>query len=232
LFFIIAGVFWLMIARAGFHQQETRHEHARRQADYIQRTRQGAAARKPYTSWHVNPANQHAYAVVDAGTWAACESAAAALGGHLVTVNNAAEQEWLLEQFGPETRYWIGLTDAGSEGEWRWVTGEPLDYTNWAAEEPNDYGPGSEDYAHMGPMAGGVWNDLGPDSAQWSGLTKAIIERPVPMAGIETLSLRALPNQTLGDLDVQFRVHEGVEAPRRAPLLTPDAAAAPVPVAP
>jgi hypothetical protein len=132
----------------------------------------------PTSSWIVNPTTGHEYAVVDAGSWAMCDAAAERLGGHLVAINDAAEQAWLVEQFGPTTRHWIGLTDVGSEGTWRWVTGEPVDYTNWGEAEPNDYGAGGEDYVHIGPLPGGAWNDLGPESTQWRGLTRAIIERP------------------------------------------------------
>lgn len=128
--------------------------------------------------WVVNPSTGHEYAVVDAGSWAQCDAAASRAGGHLVTIDDAHEQAWLEEQFGTTSRYWIGLTDAGGEGKWQWVTGEPLSYTNWAVDEPNDYGPGGEDYAHMGPLPGGAWNDLGPDSTQWRSLTRAIVERP------------------------------------------------------
>lgn len=137
-----------------------------------------ARAYAPASAWIVNPATGHEYAVVDAGTWPQAAAAASRPGGHLVTINSADEQAWLVEQFGASPRYWIGLTDAAGEGKWRWVTGEPLAYTNWDAGEPNDFGSGGEDYAHMGAQPHGVWNDLGPDSTMWRGLTRAIVERP------------------------------------------------------
>ncbi|MEO2005583.1 MAG: C-type lectin domain-containing protein [Candidatus Poribacteria bacterium] len=137
-----------------------------------------ARAYAPMSAWIVNPATGHEYAVVDAGTWPQAAAAASRAGGHLGTINSADEQAWLVEQFGASPRYWIGLTDAAGEGKWRWVTGEALAYTNWAAGEPNDFGSGDEDYAHMGAQPHGVWNDLGPDSTMWRGLTRAIVERP------------------------------------------------------
>ena len=41
---------------------------------------------------------------------------------------------------------WLGLTDEFEEGNWQWVTGEPLDYTNWYEGEPNN-SEGLEHYA-------------------------------------------------------------------------------------
>ncbi|MBT3266644.1 hypothetical protein HN371_05785 [Candidatus Poribacteria bacterium] len=176
---IIVGMLALTAARVVWVQ----HTHARRSqaaARRITRSRARGPERThavPHAPWIVNPTTGHEYAVIDAGTWAASDAAAERLGGHLVAINDAAEQAWLVEQFGPTTRHWIGLTDAGSEGEWRWVTGEPLSYTNWAEAEPNNYGAGGEDYVHMGPLPNGVWNDLGPESNQWRGLRHAIVER-------------------------------------------------------
>jgi hypothetical protein len=40
---------------------------------------------------------------------------------------------------------------------WVWVTGEPLEFQNWNANEPNDAG-GNEDYAEL--IGGGLANDL------------------------------------------------------------------------
>jgi hypothetical protein len=215
---IIVGLFWLGAARAlrpdrGHRGAQPQRSQARRVR--AQRVRARSVVAPEAIPWIANAANGHAYAAIDGGTWAACESAAARLGGHLVTINDPAEQAWLLERFGPSNRCWIGLTDAGSEGQWRWVTGEPLDYTNWAPEEPNDYGTGSEDYAHMGPKQGGTWNDLGPDSDQWAGLTKAIIERPARPAGVEWAPQEVLPSPLLGEFQLHSRSLDGREARRR-----------------
>jgi hypothetical protein len=73
--------------------------------------------------------NGHLYEVVS-GNWTAAESAAVALGGHLVTINDVAEQNWLLSQYfsGSENKFWIGLNDAASEGTFVWSSGESSSY--------------------------------------------------------------------------------------------------------
>jgi hypothetical protein len=117
--------------------------------------------------WQHNPATGHDYLYVAAPLmpWAEAEANAVSLGGHLVTVNDAAEGEWLVATFG--TEYWIGLNDIAVEGEWVWVSGEPATFTNWQPGEPNDGQPGDpsvgEDAAAMRSIPQTVWNDRRTD---------------------------------------------------------------------
>jgi Ca2+-binding RTX toxin-like protein len=110
----------------------------------------------------------HQYFLSQAATWEEAQAEAQRLGGNLVTINNAAEQQWLIDTFGSIERFWAGLTDKQTEGTWQWVNGEPVTYTNWLPGEPNDWN-GDEDYVAMN--SGGVdkWNDL-PNSAIFRGI--------------------------------------------------------------
>jgi hypothetical protein len=110
--------------------------------------------------------NGHYYLVVY-GNWEEAEAQAVALGGHLVTVNDANEQQWLVNTFGPidqdETpnRFWIGCTDKDSEGIWTWSSGDTGTYTFWGSGEPNGGTEEGEDYVYIGRYIGGGWNDAG-----------------------------------------------------------------------
>jgi hypothetical protein len=112
-----------------------------------------------------NPGTGHWYDIVSSGAngaWINAELNAQAMGGHLVTINDAAEEAWLRAIFGEQTRYWIGFNDAAVEGTWVWSSGEPVTYVNWWAGEPNNMpstdGTG-EDYAVLNWGASGEWND-------------------------------------------------------------------------
>ena len=53
---------------------------------------------------------------------------------------------------------WIGYTDEGTEGQWRWTgTGTPASYTNWYPGEPKNI-IGNEDCAAI--YVHGQWNAL------------------------------------------------------------------------
>src|SRR5262245_55208746 len=75
-----------------------------------------------------NPANGHSYYLLNTATWTASEAEAVSLGGHLVTVNDSAENSFLLSNFsnyGGVTRaLWTGLNDAAVEGTFAWTSGE------------------------------------------------------------------------------------------------------------
>jgi hypothetical protein len=102
-----------------------------------------------------NPANGHYYELVttEGGwTWDDARNTAAAMSyngmpGHLATVTSQAENDFIVNEWpgiGSNVQVWLGGTDAVSEGDWRWITGETWSYTNWNGGEPNNAG-GNED---------------------------------------------------------------------------------------
>ncbi|NJL55065.1 hypothetical protein HC928_07640 [bacterium] len=109
-----------------------------------------------------NPANSHQYCLSAASTWTEAQQYGQSLGGYLVTVNDSAEQDWLLSTFGSQRLYWIGYSDRDSEGNFVWASGQTPDYTNWLAGEPNNGKCfADEHYAAMNWFsAEGQWNDL------------------------------------------------------------------------
>jgi hypothetical protein len=133
--------------------------------------------------------NGHAYELVeDQILWDEALAAAelrigpAGFGsGHLVTISDAAENQFLIDSFvaSPRTGAWMGFTDRLVEGEWRWIDDTPgiwqdpdnfavpiqTAYTNWIYNppfiEPNDYRLG-EDFGIFSVEPGyfpGGWND-------------------------------------------------------------------------
>ena len=102
--------------------------------------------------------NGSEYLLLDeALTWEEAQARAQSLGGNLVTVNDAAEEAWLKQSFSNESA-WIGISDSAQEGDFRWASGEAVDYTNWAAGEPDDYA-GTQDYGTLNYGDARQWND-------------------------------------------------------------------------
>ena len=106
----------------------------------------------------VNPANGHSYSVLSPDTWLNNEAQATTLGGHLVTVNNVEENEWLASNFSNYGPLFIGITDQKTEGVFVWISGEKDLYRNWGFGEPND-NLGAEDFGLLYPNFSGQWND-------------------------------------------------------------------------
>ncbi|MFO0874115.1 MAG: lectin-like protein [Phycisphaerales bacterium] len=109
----------------------------------------------------LNPANKHNYYLLDTGAWSEAQERAQTLHGYLATINNAAENTWVLNNVsrydGDMTRScFIGYNDQLVEGTFQWVDHATSTYTNWAAGEPNNSG-GVENFAEM--MPNGKWND-------------------------------------------------------------------------
>ncbi len=127
--------------------------------------------------------NGHTYLLSTSTTWEGAEAQAIAMGGHLVTINDAAENTWLANTF-TTAQHWIGLTDKVTEGTFAWANGEAVTYTNWDAPiEPNDYKDPSnyysgQDYGITNCNSLGFWDDESnnPNLTDSLGVRQGIIE--------------------------------------------------------
>ena len=100
----------------------------------------------------VNPANGRTYYLLNSSNWTDAQAKAVTLKGNLVTINDADENSFIFSNFanfgGVNRHLWIGLYDADAVNnsldqaqrrtEFSWVSGEPVTYSNWAFEEPNN----------------------------------------------------------------------------------------------
>ena len=130
-------------------------------------------------AWAVNPANGHAYKKIRCGSLKDAKNKAAAEGAHLVAINDAAEQKWLLGLFGNHL-YWIGLSDVKKEGAWVWQNGESLTYKNWGPTHSfprSTLSPEKKDNAVM-TFVNGQWHAVGPGDLLWHTTRFAILEKP------------------------------------------------------
>ena len=107
--------------------------------------------------------NGHSYYIYSGvtQTWEGAQEYCKSLGGHLAVINDAAENTALfnyMKSSGYSSAY-FGLSDAESEGSWKWIDGTATTYTNWAGGEPNNEGE-NEDYAEFYyKFTDGTWND-------------------------------------------------------------------------
>ena len=128
--------------------------------------------------WAVNPGNGHAYMKIWCESLKDAHDRATANGTHLVTINDEAEQQWLLGLFGNHV-YWIGLSDAEKEGEWVWQNGEPLTYKNWGSKYsfPRSTLSLEEKDSAVMTFVNGQWHAVGPGDLLWRMTKMTILEK-------------------------------------------------------
>lgn len=136
-----------------------------------------------------NPANGHTYYLLSPSQWTKAEAEANALGGHLATIRNAAENRWIHSSFGSFSgALWIGLRDSRKTRQYTWVSGEPVSYVNWSGGQPDNRPSdgGRELYVHIWPEAHsdpGKWNDYSDLDTVLGFALYGVVEI-VPSAGV------------------------------------------------
>lgn len=131
-----------------------------------------------------NPSNGSTYYLLSDSSWLRAQAKARALGGNLATISSESENAWVLASFGSwdpaqPAILWIGFTDEGQEGSFRWISGEANRFVNWRGGEPNN-ALGGENYVNMWPD--GTWNDFaarGEVGIEYLRLGVVEVDRPV-----------------------------------------------------
>ena len=132
---------------------------------------------------HIGSLEQSHYYVSEASIlWEEAKINCELMGGHLVTISSEEENELVWQGVyanglnpGGSNNYqaWIGLYQnfdapdySEPAGGWEWVTGEPVEYSNWGSTEPNNTDQGY--FVHMTDANGaclegddicGTWDD-------------------------------------------------------------------------
>lgn len=121
----------------------------------------------------------HSYKVYDVSiTWTEAYEACKKLGGHLATITSSGEEKFIEKQIsttGQKLMYWLGGTDAETEGVWKWITGEKWSYTKWDSSngQPDNYN--NEDYLEIYNVeveyttTALTWNDNTNDNEYYPG---------------------------------------------------------------
>lgn len=117
-----------------------------------------------------------AYVLVAGKTWDEAQLNAVKLGGNLVTINDAAENDFLVKNlqwkspinpragaygYDRSVAYWIGLNDRKTEGRLEWIDGTAVSYLKNNASDAR----GDEDWFTL--VNSGSWNDLTQSDAHW-----------------------------------------------------------------
>ena len=123
--------------------------------------------------WVINPTNGHAYKKIRFSSVEDAIAQAAKENAYLVAINDEAEQNWLDQVFVAHLAL-IGLSDLQVEGQWQWHSGEPVTYTNWARDKPQDTGKGDEDYVIL---FADQWVDIGPRDVRWRFIQSVLLEK-------------------------------------------------------
>ena len=111
--------------------------------------------------------NGHYYQLFnDAMTWQEAKELCEGLRGHLIVINDEAEQNFMTEIVADASKdnLWIGLYSDDDTLSWKWVNGEEVGYTNWGGLEPTE--DITELYVHTyardynANKPAGVWNNM------------------------------------------------------------------------
>uniref|UniRef100_A0A8C7ABA1 C-type lectin domain family 4 member F n=1 Tax=Neovison vison TaxID=452646 RepID=A0A8C7ABA1_NEOVI len=115
--------------------------------------------------WHSYGGSVYYFSYVKK-SWHEAEQFCVSQGAHLASVTSEEEQAFLVK-FTSTSHHWIGLTDSGKEGSWRWVDGTPFNAAQsrafWGRNQPDNWQSWdgqTEDCVHIEEK----WNDIRCDT--------------------------------------------------------------------
>ncbi|XP_045191039.2 perlucin-like [Mercenaria mercenaria] len=100
----------------------------------------------------------------DTEEWIGAVDICRELGGQLVEIEDAAEDQFILSQARKRgDSFWIALSDIQKEGTWVWMNSKtplaPGDYTHWENGQP-DNDDGDENCVNLEDNFNNLWNDF------------------------------------------------------------------------
>jgi T5SS/PEP-CTERM-associated repeat protein len=129
----------------------------------------------------INPGNGHTYSLIglpngsggfNGLTWTSAQAQSLTLGGNLATINSQAENDWITRVALPYTfEVWMGINDQASSGNFVWVSGKPVVYTNWEPGQPDNIG--TEHFGQMFLFDSGRWNNSNSTDTSPLGLAES-----------------------------------------------------------
>ena len=169
----------------------------------------------PTLATAINPNNGHPYALLGASDLAAAEAVAQDMGGHLVSITDLSENDWIrtwAATVSTTNDLWLGYNDVQTENTFVWSNGEVTNYENWNTGEPNN--AGNEDYVQM--TATGKWNDT-----TGSVMGHGIVEISEPSLAITPLVAGQLATFDTGSFPADSRLAYVVSINGPGPSNTP-----------
>ena len=133
--------------------------------------------------------NDHIYYRFDStSNWTEAEEYCKMLGGHLVSITEAKENEFIQSFIadGAKDRYWIGTYDAKRNKSYVWTTGESFSFAKWGETQP-DCWDNAEFYAEI--WKNDQWNDMPNYATVSNGFICEVEKNPV------LLEIVNLPNK-------------------------------------
>lgn len=86
--------------------------------------------------WISNPDNGHDYLLMEPLNWHFAHNYALDEGMYLATINDAAENDWIMNRFRLNSSTWIGLVPTQDGKTWRWSNGDSSTFRNWRRGQP------------------------------------------------------------------------------------------------
>ena len=159
--------------------------------------------------------NGHSYKFIPKKMpWKNAKKMAEDMGGYLVCITSQEEQEVISNLITINSQIqptWIGLTDEGKEGEFKWINGEKLNYKNWSSGNPNndDDKGAKQNYAWLGFFGSSNWDD------NWEyALNYSVVEfdKPLPLPQQSTEKVKEVE---LKEAEFEFEKHSYKFIPKK-----------------